>query len=89
MARRESAECAAERETWEEAGVVAQAGELAVEFDNGFHLYWCEALSGRAIDISRPLEIKHADWFDPELFQHLKWRYRGQGVAIEELMASR
>jgi 8-oxo-dGTP pyrophosphatase MutT (NUDIX family) len=87
--RRESAQCGAERETWEETGVIAKAGELAVEFDNGFHLYWCESLSGRAIDISRPLEIKHADWFDPELFQHLKWRYRGQGEAIEKLMASR
>ena len=37
----ESAQCAAERETYEETGVIAKAGELAVEFDNGFHLFWC------------------------------------------------
>jgi 8-oxo-dGTP diphosphatase len=36
----ESAQCAAERETWEETGVQVSAGELAAEFDTGFHLYW-------------------------------------------------
>ena len=34
--RRESAQCAAERETYEETGVIAHAGELAKRFDNGF-----------------------------------------------------
>ena len=42
----ESAQCAAERETYEETGVIAHAGELAKRFDNGFHLYWCESVSG-------------------------------------------
>ena len=32
--RRESAQCAAERETWEEAGVVAKAGETAMGLTN-------------------------------------------------------
>ena len=31
----ESAQCAAERETYEETGVIAHASELAKRFDNG------------------------------------------------------
>ena len=77
------------RETWEETGVQVSAGELAAEFDNGFRLYWCEAVSGREIEISRPIEIQHADWFAPELFQHLKWRYANQADIIQTLMIER
>ena len=87
--KNESAQCAAERETWEETGVQVSAGDLAVEFDNGFRLYWCEAVSGRHIEIDRPLEIRHADWYAPELFQHLKWRYADQADIIQALMAER
>jgi len=86
VATNESAQCAAERETWEETGVQVVAGDLAAEFDNGFRLYWCEAVSGRDIEISRPLEIQHADWYAPELFQHLKWRYANQADIIQDLM---
>ena len=85
----ESAQCAAERETWEETGVQVNARELAAEFDNGFRLYWCEAVSGREIEISRPMEIQHADWYAPELFQHLKWRYANQADIIQTLMIER
>ena len=85
----ESAQCAAERETWEETGVHVRAGELAAEFDNGFRLYWCEAVSGREIKISRPIEIQHAGWYAPELFQHLKWRYANQDHIIQTLMIER
>ena len=87
--KNESGQCAAERETLEETGVQVSAGELAAEFDNGFHLYWCEAVSGREIEISRPIEIQHADWYAPELFQHLKWRYANQADIIQTLMIER
>ena len=87
--RNESGQCAAERETWEETGVQVSAGELAAEFDNGFRLYWCEAVSGREIEISRPIEIQHAEWYAPELFQHLKWRYANQADIIQTLMIER
>ena len=82
----ESAQCAAERETYEETGVIAHAGELAKRFDNGFHLYWCESVSGREIDITRPLEIKDANWFSSEEFLQLRWRYPNQGDTIYSLM---
>ena len=38
----ESARCGAEREVFEETGLAARVGELAIVFENGFHLYWCE-----------------------------------------------
>ena len=85
----ESAQCGAERETWEETGVQVSAGDLAVKFDNGFHLYWCEVVSGRQIEISRPIEIQYADWYAPELFQQLKWRYENQAEIIKALMSER
>ena len=86
---KESAQCTAERETWEETGVQVSAVELAVEFDNGFRLYWCEAVLGREIEITSPIEIQHADWYAPELFQHLKWRYANQADIIQNLMTER
>ena len=85
----ESAQCAAERETWEETGVQVSAIELAAEFDNGFRLYWCDAASGREIQISRPIEIQHADWYAPDLFQKLKWRYANQADIIQTLISER
>ena len=85
----ESAQCAAERETFEETGVIAHAQDLAKRFDNGFHLYWCDSVSGREIDITRPLEIKDADWFSSEEFLPLPWRYPNQGDTIYSLMQDR
>ena len=82
----ESAQCAAERETYEETGVIAQARDLAISFENGFHLYWCDLISGRDINITRPLEIKDADWFTSEEFLTLRWRYPNQGETIYALM---
>jgi 8-oxo-dGTP diphosphatase len=85
----ESAQCAAERETYEETGVIAKAGELAMEFDNGFHLFWCESMSGREITIERPLEIMSADWYTPERFMQLRWRYPQQGLVVNELLKAK
>ena len=84
--RRESAQCAAERETYEETGVETHAKNLAMRFDNGFHLYWCEAASGRDINITRPREIQDADWFTPEEMLQLRWRFPQQGDTIHDLV---
>jgi ADP-ribose pyrophosphatase YjhB (NUDIX family) len=85
----ESAQCTAERETWEETGVQVKAGDLAAEFDNGFRLYWCSPGAGREINIRNTIEIQHADWYPPELFQHLEWRYANQADIIQALMDER
>ena len=84
--KRESAQCAAERETWEETGVEARAGELVMTFENGFQLYACESVSGREITITRPLAIKDADWFSYEQLGQLRWRYPEQGSIIRQLL---
>ena len=84
--KRESAQCAAERETWEETGVEVRAGELAITFENGFQLYACESVSGRDITITRPIEIKGADWFSEEELSQLRWRYPEQGSIILQLV---
>ena len=84
--KRESAQCAAERETWEETGVEVRAGELAITFENGCQGYACESGSGRDITITRPIEIKGADWFSEEELSQLRWRYPEQGSIIRQLV---
>lgn len=82
----ESAQCAAERETWEETGVAVKATDLAAKFDNGFHLYWCDVVGSREVSLGRPLEIKSADWYAPDDFSSLSWRFEGQGNTIVSLI---
>jgi len=55
-------------------------------FENGFQLYACESVSGREITITRPLEIKDADWFSYEQLGQLRWRYPEQGSIIRQLL---
>ena len=43
VAAGESARCGAEREVFEETGLAARAGELAIVFDNGCLLYTSDA----------------------------------------------
>lgn len=79
----EVAQCTAERETWEETGIAVKAGELATRFDNGFHLYWCEPQDSNPVpSISRPMEVTSVDFYDPESFETLNWRFPEQGVQI-------
>ena len=52
----ESPRCGAEREVFEETGLAARAGDLAIVFDNGFHLYWC------AVPASAEPRISTARW---------------------------
>lgn len=85
----ESAQCAAERETFEEAGVAVQAQELAHTFDNGFHLFWCVPVDGTETHVTRPLEITSASWYTSAEFAQLRWRFPGQGVLVAALLTER
>ena len=58
----ESARCGAERELFEETGLVALAGHTAQRFDNGFQLFWCEVAASAEPTIHRPLEIRQIIW---------------------------
>lgn len=85
----ESPRCGAEREVFEETGLAARAGELAVVFDNGFHLYWCTVPASEKPRIHRPLEVADVTWWNLEALPDGTWQYPGQGVMIRELILAR
>ena len=89
VAAGESARCGAEREVFEETGLAARAGELAIVFDNGFHLYWCTVPASEQPRIHRPLEVADVTWWNLEALPDGSWRYPGQGAMIRELIMAR
>jgi len=83
----ESAQCGAERETWEETGIEVRATELAREFANGFKLYWCVPLSeSPTVRVHRPLEIMDAGFYSPSQFSLLPWRFSDQTALMAQLL---
>jgi len=84
--KQESAQCGAERETWEETGVEVQAQSIAATFDNGFHLYWCTTVGEFSPEIHRPLEVSSVGLYAPEEFYDLRWRFPEQAVRIQQLV---
>ena len=82
----EAAQCTAARETWEETGIAVSVGELARQFDNGFHLYWCMPNDTTSPYVRRPLEVYGLGYFDPEDFTSVSWRYAGQGGILKNLI---
>jgi 8-oxo-dGTP pyrophosphatase MutT (NUDIX family) len=85
----ESAQCGAEREVFEETGLVVVAGDTATRFDNGFQLFWCEVAAPAEPTIHRPLEIRQIIWWQPAEAQFIEWRYPRQGDQIQALIAER
>lgn len=85
----ESAQCGAEREVFEETGLVAVAGDTATRFENGFQLFWCEVAAPAEPTIHRPLEIRQIIWWQPEEAHFIEWRYPRQGEQIQALIAER
>ena len=86
----ESAQCAAERETWEETGIEVRASSMVREFANGFRLYSCEPVqTSPEVKISRPWEVHGADFYTPEQFIDLNWRFPDQGLLMAEMVRER
>jgi len=85
----ESPRCGAEREVFEETGLAAHAGDLAIVFDSGFHLYWCAVPASAEPRIHRPLEVADVTWWKLEGLPDGTWRYPGQGEMIRELILAR
>ena len=85
----ESPRCGAEREVFEETGLAARAGELAIVFENGFHLFWCAVPASAGPRIHRPLEVADVIWWNFEALPDGTWRYPGQGAMIHELIVAR
>lgn len=85
----ESAKCGAEREVFEETGLVAVASDTARRFENGFQLFWCEVAAPAEPTIHRPLEIRQIIWWQPHEARFIEWRYPRQGDQIKTLIAER
>ncbi len=84
----EAAECAAQRETWEETGLEVRAEQLVRSFDNGFQLYQCNATTETSIqtELTPPfrLEIRQALWLPPTQFDQFEWRFPEQQQWLAE-----
>ena len=74
---------------FEETGLAARAREVAIIFENGFHLYWCEVPAAAEPRIRRPLEVADVIWWNLEALPDGTWRYPGQGAMIRELIMAR
>jgi len=82
----ESAQCGAERETWEETNVAVSVEALALAFDNGFHLYWCTPVGSPDPQVRAPLEITKVDFVSPAEFPTLNWRYPDQASVFYNMV---
>lgn len=84
----ESAQCAAERETWDETGIEVTAGPQFRQFPNGFRLFWCEPITpGATPEVLDPLEIRSAGYFRAEDLAGLEWRFPEQVALLLDAMA--
>lgn len=78
--KNESAQCVAQRETFEEVGIVAQPIKKLHEYDNGFVLYLCE-ISKQAyqpsytVPLLARLEVKDIQWHTVDGITDLTWRF--------------
>ena len=77
----ESAQCTAHRETWEEAGVAVEVGQLLKRFGNGFLLYRCRPLTApERLDVppSGLMEVSAVVWINPPQVGANEWRFSWQ-----------
>jgi len=90
-APRESAQCAAHRETWEETGMAVVVHGLIRRLGTGLALYSCELVDPAAADpqeLTVPrsglAEISEVMWRDPRATEADEWRFpRDYPVIIE------
>lgn len=80
----DSAQCVAERETWEESGVEVEVGELFHRFRNGFRLYWCSPIGEPEPRVDPwQLEVIEAGFYAPDTFDDLSWRFPEQAEMLK------
>ena len=87
----EPAQCAAHRETWEEARVLVEVGGLVAQIDDT-RIYRCslsdDEFDGRQSLLSR-VEIAQAEWVDGESIGELDWRFRIHRAVIRRIVRGR
>lgn len=83
----EPAHCTAHRETWEETGLNVKPIRLIRVFDNGFHLFECQADGNQRLP--KPpfyLEINRAMWIRADDFDQFQWRFPEQKDWLKQQM---
>lgn len=83
----EPAHCTAHRETWEETGLNVKPTRLIRVFDNGFHLFECQADSAQTPP-KAPfyLEVKKVMWITIDDFDQFQWRFPEQKDWLKQQM---
>ena len=82
----ETAQCTAERETWEETGLQVTATKHLLTFDNGFYLYACQIPKGLSVDEPgsfSQLEVKAVHWLNLEELDGVPWRFPDQTAFLK------
>lgn len=91
---RETAQCTAHRETWEETGYPVAVQALYQRFDNGFHLFHCalvdSAPAGQNAGAEWPLaprpfsiEVRSVHWLKAAQLKDYPWRFPAQMTLLE------
>ncbi|MBN7797516.1 NUDIX hydrolase [Parahaliea mediterranea] len=84
----ESAQCAAQREAWEEAGLDLRVGRLVHTFDTGFNLYECAIHPDTGtIDPHAITEVRRAYWLPLADFGRVRWRFPEQGRELMDIIS--
>lgn len=85
----ESAQCTAQRETWEETGLNLEVGNLLTVMDTGFHLYHCKfTVNSGEINPPPRLEVRRAYLLAPDRFKDQDWRFPGEEDQLIKLAES-
>ena len=85
----EIAQCTAEREVWEETGIVVKANNKIETFANGFQLFDCEALGAQIMDGSnRPwrFEVDEVHWVGLVELSKGRWRFPKQVALMRQYL---
>ncbi len=90
----ETARSTARRETWEEAGLEVEVGDLLIEMpDMNYFLFECMPAEEFATPASRVLytrmgsEISEVMWVDPASIEPADWRFPGELDGIRQAFA--
>ncbi len=84
----ESPRCNAERESWEETGLVLTATRELARTDTGFVLFECEPrYPNQAIAPERRFEVSDVFWLPADAINQHTWRFPAKLPLLRQLLA--